>query len=224
MAVEERKVFRLGRKEGVAGVSPDWELIERGRSRIVSREWLKDALKAGRLSGIEQVRRTDGDWGPLFGRPVYREVFKRKGLEPRDHAKARARDAIARMTRRTRALLGGAAVCLVAGLPLYAPALLTQIALLAAAGFAVAAGLSRLQTTMAQVELDALKEKLVPPVNAPPPVEDWAWEAARDEVDAYLTSPGESPEGATSPGGTSEPVEECGAASRVARGVAEDGV
>lgn len=189
---EERQVIRLGRREGVAGDSRDWQIDLRGRRQIVDREWLKAGLKAGRLTGIEPVRRTDGDWGPLFGRPVYREVFRRKGLEPRDHAKARANEAIARDRRGVAGLLAGAAVSLLVGLPGLAPATLTAVGLFAAAGFAVGAGVLRLRATMRQVELESLKERLVPPVTPPPPIEeepDWAWEAARDEVDAYLAAP-----------------------------------
>jgi hypothetical protein len=207
--IEERQVFRIGRRGGVAGSSSDWRVVVRGRVKTVDLEWLRDGLAAGRLTGIEQVRRADGDWGPLFGRPVYRQVFgaTRKdgrvdGMEPRDHAKARARAAIERSARFTTGWAGLAGLLLVASLPpitglvaTLGPAL-TQLGLFLAAGCAVVAGLMRLRTTMARVELAALKDQLVPPVTPPPPLVedetdeevDWALEAARDEVDAYLAS------------------------------------
>ncbi len=216
--IEERRVVRIGRRSGVAGTSADWHVVVRGRVRTVDLDWIRDGLKADRLTGVEQVRRADGDWGPLFGRPVYRQVFKATrrdgrvdGMEPRDHAKARARGAIQRLARKTTVLAGLAGVALVvslppvvAWLPIAGAALLTQLGLLVAAVLAVGAGLLRLRTTMARVELASLKDRLVPPVTPPPPLlednleaeadaeVDWALEAARDEVDAYLSSGAES--------------------------------
>lgn len=189
---EERKVIRLGRREGVAGDSPVWELRWRGRIERTDRAGLRRGLSGGRLSGIEEVRRIDGDWGPLFGRPIYREVFG-PDVEPRDHAKGRAAARIARLHGRARGLGALAVVALGAGWPGLVGPLWTQAMLVVAAGAGVGAGMSRLIAALHTTELAGLADKLVPPVGLPPPPpEDWERLAAEDEVASYLRGENES--------------------------------
>lgn len=189
---EERKVIRLGRRQGISGDSPVWELRWRGRIERTDRAGLRLGLSRGRLSGIEEVRRIDGDWGPLFGRPIYREVFG-PDVEPRDHARRRAADRIARLRGRARVLGGVAILALLVGWPGLVGPLWTQAMLAVAAGAGVGAGLSRLVGALHATELAGLAEKLVPPVGLPPPPpEDWEQLAAEDEVASYLRGEKES--------------------------------
>lgn len=186
---EERQVIRLGRREGIAGDASTWQVRWHGRVFATDRDGLRRALRRGWLTGIEDVRRTDGDWGPLFGRPIYREVFG-TSIEPRDHAKARAASRIGRLRTATRALLAGAGLALVLGLPFVAGPAWTPAALFAAALQAVLAGFARLLGAMDAHELASLRVKLVPPVGAPPPPVDWAKSAAEDEVESLLRGEG----------------------------------
>lgn len=186
MTEGSKQVFRLGPRSGAGGDSTVWEVKYRGRTLQVEEPWLLDQLKKGRLTGIESVRRTDGDWGPLFGRTAYRKVFKQRGLEPRDHAKERARQAIATHRRITRRHLIGAFVAVFAALPVFFTPMLSQLFLFFAAAQGIAAGFERLRATMLQHELDSLVDQLQPPIKAPPPIEDWALQAAQDEVEHYL--------------------------------------
>lgn len=186
-------VIRVGGTEGVAGKSLDWELKTLGGTRLVSWRELREGLRTGRYSGIESVRRLDGDWGPLFGRPMYREVFGGQD-EPRDHAKARASARIQRLRRWMGACLAACAACLVVGLPIFTGGVITQVTLVAGLALGLAAGLLRLRSAMHAYELDTLTERCIPPVTAPPPIpEDWAALAAADEVEHTLRQAHEAP-------------------------------
>lgn len=190
----ERLLVRLGRRSGKLGSSEVWELRYRGRLLTVSRPELRRGLAAGWLTGIESVRRQDGDWGPLFGRPIYREVFAGTE-EPRDHAKARAAERARRFERQGRLCLGGAALSFLVSLPALTGGVLTQAFLLLTLCLGIGAGLQRLFAAIQWRELELLGEKLVPPVLPPPAPVDWAQQAAEDEVEALSrpTSP-RSPE------------------------------
>ena len=182
-------LIRVDRPVGIAGTSHLWEVQWLGRVRLADRDMLKEGLASGAYSGIENVRREDGDWGPLFGRPLYREVFDTGG-EPRDHAKARERARIARHRRRARALAGMALGFLVIGFPAWAPPLWVGILQLAALGTGMGAGYQRLRATMQQRALDQLADRLLPPVTAPPPLDpDWARLAAEEEVEHLTGGP-----------------------------------
>lgn len=184
----ERLLVRLGRRSGNIGTSEVWELRFRGRILEMSRADLRRGLAAGWLTGIESVRRQDGDWGPLFGRPIYREVFV-STEEPRDHAKARAHDRALRLRRRSWAWLALAGLTFVASLPVLTGGLLTQALLLVTLVAGIAAGLDRLFAAIQDKELEDLGEKLVPPVLPPPEPVDWARQAADDEVESLIRAP-----------------------------------
>ena len=179
-------VIRVGGSEGVAGRSLEWELKTLGGTRVVSWRDLREGLRTGRYSGIESVRRLDGDWGPLFGRPMYREVFGGQD-EPRDHAKARAAARIQRLQRWMGACLVGCITSLVVGLPFLTGGVVTQVCLVLGLALGLASGLLRLRTAMHAHELATLTERLIPPVREPPPIDpDWAALAAADEVEHTL--------------------------------------
>ncbi|MCA9569879.1 MAG: hypothetical protein KC656_18670 [Myxococcales bacterium] len=178
-----RVLVRLGRRKGNLGTSATWEVRYRGRLLRMDRESILAGLQAGWLTGIEPVRREDGDWGPLFGRPLYREVFE-DTHEPRDHAKARAGARIVHLQRVSWGWLALAGLAFVVSLPVVTGGVVGQGALLVALVAGMAAGMQRLFGAMAERELADLKEKLVPPVLPPPAPVDWARQAADDEVDA----------------------------------------
>lgn len=188
---EERQVVRLGRREGVAGDSPVWEVRAHGHVARTDRAGLRWGLRRGLLTGIEEVRRADGDWGPLFGRPIYREVFG-PDVEPRDHAKQRAATRTKALQRASLGAVGVAGLALLVGFPGWSGGLWTQAALLTAGAAAVVGGLLRLFGAMEARALTGMADRLVPPVKAPPPPEDWAQRAAEDEIDAYLRGENES--------------------------------
>jgi hypothetical protein len=176
---DERQLIRLGRREGVAGTSRAWEVRQHGRIRRTDRNGLRQGLLSGRLTGIESVRRTDGDWGPLFGRPIYREVFAGTH-EPRDHAKARARDRVARLQRWSWGALGVAGTTFLVSLPVWGLSWLVEVGLLATLAAGIGAGWLRLLAAVQQAELDQLVEQLVPPVLPPPEPVDWEKAVAED--------------------------------------------
>lgn len=179
--------IRLGGSSGSAGKSSTWELKTLGRIRRISWVQLREGLKDGTFTGVESVRRVDGDWGPLFGRPMYREVFS-DDHEPRDTAKARASVRITRIERQVRGLGIGAAVAVALAFPALTGGWLTQVFLLVALGLGIGAGLRRLVLQMHRLELETLAEAFVPPITPPPPLTDvdWAQLAADDEVAASL--------------------------------------
>lgn len=199
---DERQLIRLGRREGVAGTSRQWEVRIRGLVRATDRNGLRMGLLRGRLTGIESVRRADGDWGPLFGRPIYREVFAGTH-EPRDHAKARAAARARALHRWSRRSLMLCALLFTSSLPLWAGGLWVQLGLLGTLATGVAAGLLRLLGTIQQTELDRLVDQLVPPELPPPEPVDWAKAAAEDEIRALSV---DGPPLPTTPGSGPEPV------------------
>ncbi len=160
-----------------------WLLRYRGRVRKVRREELRAGLVAGWLTGVEFVRREDGDWGPLFGRPVYREVFAGE-REPRDHALERARLRVRTLEWRTKAGLLISLLLVVVALPGISGRA-GEAALIGASIAAVCTGMSRLFAAIHRHELQQV-ERAVRPTELPPPEVDWAAEAARDEVEAAL--------------------------------------
>lgn len=179
--------IRLGGSSGSAGTSSTWELKTLGRIRTISWIELREGLADGTFTGVESVRRTDGDWGPLFGRPMYREVFS-EDHEPRDTARRRATERIIRIERQFRGLALGSAIAIVLAFPLFTGGVLTQGLLLLGFALGIAAGLRRLVLQMHRYELATLAEACIPPITPPPPLEDadWARLAAEDEVEASL--------------------------------------
>lgn len=165
-------LIRLGRREGVAGSSLVWEVRRHGRVHRMDRQGLQDGLASGWLTGIESVRREDGDWGPLFGRPLYRELFDQGADEPRDHAKARARERAAERAMVGRRWLLVTGLLFVASLP-FGASPVGQGVLLLTLVCGVVTGWYRLLWAVQVRELEDLTESLVPPVLPPPEPVDW---------------------------------------------------